>query len=141
MSDDYYRDQDRRYEDRQYDDRRRREDQSRRHSEMMDALRQRDYDTAMRNAAPDLYVDYLRQRDAAAASRQPEYDAESPEVLRFRESHELLMYVQQNVVDEAMRNEVTSMLLNVDLNAADASEKMASIRWFVQTVLSQENTG
>lgn len=141
MSDDYYRDQDRRYEDRQYDDRRRREAQSRRSSEMMDALRQQDYDRAVQNAAPDLYPDYLQQRDAAAASYQAPAPQTSPEFLLFNQHQQLTQYVQQNIANEAIRVELVRMLALINPWAPGASEHMAALGYFAQMVVQMQSAG
>jgi hypothetical protein len=141
MSDDYYRDQDRRYEDRQYDDRRRREAQSHRSSEMMDALRQQDYDTAMRNAAPDLYLEYLQQREAAAASYQPQAPETPPELLLLNQHQELTQYVQQNIANAAIRVELLRMLAFITPWAPGASEQMAALAYFAQMVVNFQSAG
>jgi hypothetical protein len=141
MSDDDYRDQDRRYEDRQYDDRRRREAQSHRSSEMMDALRQQDYDTAMRNAAPDLYLDYLQQRDAAAATYQAQAPETPSEVLLLNQHQELTNYVQQNIANEAIRVELLRMLAFITPWAPGASEQMAALGYFAQMAVNLQSAG
>ena len=93
------------------------------------ATRRGDYDTALYEASPDAYVDYLRLRDSHGAPALPGY---FQEITGFeQERRSLVELVNCTDLDVHGRARLISMVYAVHPSAPDATEKLEGLRRYI----------
>jgi hypothetical protein len=104
--------------------------EDRRREVFYDAMRERDYDAATREASPDTYLDYLRLKDSQSV--QPP-GASSQQVAALTEERKnLVELIERTSLDIHGRIRLIQMVHAVDPSSPGANEKFDQMRMHIE---------